>query len=108
MRCDVTSILTTAMCGGALYWNCDISDPNQTWQEVFDYTAAGDVLDPGVTTAGCSGDGAISFTPDNNFTVHAIIVDNQNFDHFSTSRTGTRGVPRLDIPQIQPNTGDAA
>ena len=41
-------------------------------------------------------------------TVHAIIVDNQNFDHFSTSRTGTRGVPRLDIPQIQPNTGDAA
>ena len=65
--------VATTMCGGALYWNCDISDPNQTWQEVFDYTAAGDVLDPGVTTAGCSGDGAISFTPDNNFTVHAII-----------------------------------
>jgi hypothetical protein len=41
-------------------------------------------------------------------TVHAIVVDNQNFDHISTSRTGTRGVSRLDIPQIQPNTGDPA
>jgi hypothetical protein len=65
--------VATAMCGGALYWNCDISDPNQTWQEVYDYTAAGDVLDPNITTAGCSGDGAISMTPDNHFSVHAII-----------------------------------
>jgi hypothetical protein len=65
--------LATTMCGGALYWNCDISDPNQTWQEVYDYTAAGVTVDPQVTTAGCSGDGAISMTPDNHFSVHAII-----------------------------------
>jgi hypothetical protein len=68
-----TGGVATTMCGGALYWNCDISDPNQTWQEVYDYTAAGDRLDPTITTAGCSGDGAISMTPDNHFSVHAII-----------------------------------
>ena len=67
--------VATTMCGGALYWNCDISDPDQTWVEVYDYTAAGVAALPGagITTAGCSGDGAISFTPDNNHTVHAII-----------------------------------
>jgi len=65
--------IATTMCGGALYWNCDISDPNQTWQEVYDYTAAGVKIAPNVTTAGCSGDGAISMTPDNHHSVHAII-----------------------------------
>ncbi len=65
--------VATTMCGGALFWNCDISDPNQTWREVYDYTAAGDSIDPTLSTAGCSGDGAISMTPDNRFSVHAII-----------------------------------
>jgi len=29
------------------------------------------------------------------FAVHAIVVDNQNLDHISTSRTGMRGAPCL-------------
>jgi hypothetical protein len=46
------------MCGGAVYYTPDITDPKPVWREVFDDTTAAKVVDPTVTEgAGCDGAG---------------------------------------------------
>ncbi len=62
------------MCGGALYFASDVTDEAPRWREVFDFTAAGQAVDPDLeSTAGCSGGGAVVLTPDNRYLVHSII-----------------------------------
>lgn len=62
------------MCGGALYYAPNISAEKPEWREVYDFTAAGQEVDPDLSsTAGCAGGGAVVPTPDNRYLLHAII-----------------------------------
>ena len=63
-----------SMCGGAIFYTPDFTDPNIEWREVFDDTAAAKTLNPNITEgAGCSGGGWVQTSPDNKLLYHAVI-----------------------------------
>jgi hypothetical protein len=62
------------MCGGAVYYTPDITDPKPVWREVFDDTTAAKVVDPTVTDgAGCDGAGWVQTSLDDHYLYHAVI-----------------------------------
>lgn len=85
------------MCGGALYYSPDITAERPVWREVYDFTAANQVVNPGSdATAGCTGGGGVAVTPDNRFLVHSIIGrDPGQSDDFIGSGTNPAGFPGM-------------
>jgi len=64
----------TTTCGGALYYSPDIAQVQPVWREVFDFSAANEVLHPGSRVpASCVGGGGLLSSPDNRFLVESII-----------------------------------
>ena len=64
----------TTTCGGALYYSADIAHAQPVWREVFDFSAANEVLRPGSRVpASCVGGGGLLVSPDNRFLVASII-----------------------------------
>lgn len=102
----------TTMCGGVLYYSADITAEKPVWKEVYDYTNAGQVAQPGLpSTSGCSGGGGVAVTPDNRSVVHTIIGREPgttgNFVASSTNPSGFPGmVTKLDVSKlIEAGTG---
>lgn len=63
-----------AMCGGAIFYTPDITDPQPQWREVFDNTTAAKRIDPAVTEgAGCDGGGWVQTSLDDRYLYHAVI-----------------------------------
>jgi len=87
----------TTMCGGALYYTADITAEEPIWKEVYDFTHANQVVNPGhPSTAGCSGGGGVAVTPDNRFVVHTIIGrDPGQGGNFVASHTNPSGFPGM-------------
>jgi hypothetical protein len=87
----------TTMCGGALFYTPDVTAEKPSWKEVYDFTHAGQVAEPGLpSTAGCSGGGGVTVTPDNRFVVHTIIGrEPGQAGNFIASSTNPSGFPGL-------------
>ncbi|HEY6738146.1 MAG TPA: hypothetical protein VI076_04800, partial [Actinopolymorphaceae bacterium] len=63
-----------AMCGGAIFYTPDITDPTPKWREVFDDTTAARSIDPQVTEGGgCDGGGWVQTSLDDKYLYHAVI-----------------------------------
>jgi hypothetical protein len=63
-----------SMCGGAIYYTPDITDPTPTWREVFDVTAASKQINPLVGEGGgCAGGGWLQTSGDDSYLYHAVI-----------------------------------
>jgi hypothetical protein len=63
-----------SMCGGAIYYTPDITNPNPTWREVFDDTTASRYLQPQIGEGGgCMGGGWVQTSPDDHYLYHAVI-----------------------------------
>jgi hypothetical protein len=67
----------TTMCGGVLYYSADITKDQPKWREVFDFSTAGQEVDPenraNGSTSGCAGGGGVAVSPDNRYVVHSIV-----------------------------------
>lgn len=63
-----------AMCGGAIFYTPDLTDPEPVWREVFDNTTAAKRIDPAVTEgAGCDLGGWVQTSLDDRYLYHAVI-----------------------------------
>ncbi|HVL98647.1 MAG TPA: hypothetical protein VM324_05080 [Egibacteraceae bacterium] len=61
-------------CGGALYYTPDMTARHPRWQEVFDFSAAGEAAQPNSRVpASCVGGGGLLVTPDNRYVIASII-----------------------------------
>lgn len=89
-----------SMCGGAIYYTPDITDPTPKWREVFDGTKAAYEVDPTVTEGGgCAGGGWVQTSLDDKYLYHAVIGRNQG--ETGADDTGTpKIVYTLDIQKL--------
>ncbi|MDQ2648817.1 MAG: selenium-binding family protein [Actinomycetota bacterium] len=63
-----------SMCGGAIYYTPDITDPTPEWREVFDVTTASKEIIPLVGEGGgCGGGGWVQTSGDDRYLYHAVI-----------------------------------
>jgi hypothetical protein len=65
---------TSAMCGGAIFYTPDITNPRPVWREVFDDTTASEAANPGLEdNGGCDGGGWVQTSLDDRYLYHAVI-----------------------------------
>jgi hypothetical protein len=63
-----------SMCGGAIFYTPDITDPSPEWREVFDDTKASEQANPSVPdNGGCNGGGWVQTSLDDKYLYHAVI-----------------------------------
>lgn len=81
----------SSMCGGQIYYSADITVQNPMWRQVFDVSAAANVLDPAVgRVQGCSGGGWLQTSPDDSILFHTVIGRNPG-----TLDAADPGVPKM-------------
>jgi hypothetical protein len=67
-------VFVSAMCGGALYYTPDITDPTPVFREVWDVTAYSSFHWPDLARGdGCSGSSWIQISPDDHYLFNAVI-----------------------------------
>ena len=91
-------VFISAMCGGALYYNPDITNPFPVWREVWDVSAYSGYHWPGLATGdGCSGSSWIQVSPDDHWLFNAVIGRGPG----STSLTGADVVKQVFMLDIR-------
>ncbi len=77
-----------SMCGGAIFYTPDITDPTPEWRQVFDITTAAKEINPLVGEGGgCSGGGWLQTSGDDRYLYHAVI--GRGPGNIDASDTGT-------------------
>jgi hypothetical protein len=93
-------VFVSAMCGGAIYYTPDITDPHPVFREVWDVTAYSAFHHPELARGdGCSGSSWIQVSPDDKWMINAVIGRGAG----STSVTGAdveKQVYTLDVRKL--------
>ena len=71
---DNKGAFAESMCGGAIFYTPDITNPKPEWREVFDNTTASEQANPQVPdNGGCDGGGWVQTSLDDKYLYHAVI-----------------------------------
>lgn len=93
-------VFAESMCGGAIYYRPDITDPESHWRQVFDITQATKAVHPEATEGGgCSGGGAVEVSLDDKYLYHVVIGRGPGAEDYDDPG-GAKMVFTLDIQKL--------